>query len=158
MKSLVSSSVKENVMALPQMKRSYRILNSKIILSKEMKSECSSGKRKSKWEHVHLFASKTTFYHTLEKSVQYFTIISQCWMLNYCVNWENIFVTWPKWEGTYLFIMWNREVRSSQSSNCIYAGSLKIAEIIVYSESMHKESKAIQNYSISWSHTKHIDF
>ena len=60
------------------MKRLYRILNPKIILNKEMKSEYSSGKRKSKWEHVHLFANKTTFYHTLEESVQYFTIISQC--------------------------------------------------------------------------------
>ena len=138
LKSLVSSSMKGDLLALEQMKRSYRILNPKTILSKEMKSECSSGMRKSKWEHVHVFANKTAFYHTFEKSVRYFIRISQCSMPNYCVNWEKIFIIWPKWEGKCMFIMWNREVRSSHSSNCICGGSLKTAERIVYLESIHK--------------------
>lgn len=86
LKSLVSSLVKGNLMALAQMKRSCKILSPKIILSKEMKSEWSSRKRKSKWEHVHAFANKTTFCHTFEKSVQCFIRISQFSVANYCVN------------------------------------------------------------------------
>ena len=112
--------------------------------------------KKLKWEPFHLFVNKAVFYPKFEKSVTYFIIISQCLVTNCCVNWERFFVTWPKWEGKYLLMMWKGEMRSSQSSNCFDPGSLKITESIV----LWKRSQRNQRLStiISCSHIKNIDF
>lgn len=118
--SLISSSIKRNLvnMQLHLHNWLWGTLSPKIILNKEMKSECSS-ERGSQNGNIPISFQTRLHFITFEKSVSYFVIISQCQMPNYCVNQETSFVLdWCGKEYNF-FIMWEGEVWSSQRSTCI---------------------------------------